>query len=191
MKKFIAMLLALAMVLSLAACGAKTEAPAAEAPKAEAKAEAKAESKSATKVSVFWYDEADVYLSTVRAELNTALETAGINYDKLTALPSANLSLTGATGFYLRTGAYFGDAIGPFLEVGPQAKVSANAGITGKEVLFNTNGTVGIGGNVGAEIKIWKFNFGKKGIPFWIKSKKLWDLDLRFSTDDIINAKPK
>ena len=38
MKKFIAMLLALAMVLSLAACGAKTEAPAAEAPAAEAPA---------------------------------------------------------------------------------------------------------------------------------------------------------
>ena len=35
MKKFIAMLLALVMVLSLAACGAKEEAPAAEAPAAE------------------------------------------------------------------------------------------------------------------------------------------------------------
>ena len=39
MKKIIALLLALAMVLSLAACGGKTEAPAAtEAPKAEAPA---------------------------------------------------------------------------------------------------------------------------------------------------------
>ena len=38
MKKFIALLLALAMVLSLAACGAKTEAPAAEAPATEAAA---------------------------------------------------------------------------------------------------------------------------------------------------------
>ena len=35
MKKIIALLLALAMVLSLAACGGKTEAPA-EAPKADA-----------------------------------------------------------------------------------------------------------------------------------------------------------
>ena len=42
MKKIIAMLLALVMVLGLAACGAK--APAASGPK----------------VSVFWYDEADV-----------------------------------------------------------------------------------------------------------------------------------
>ena len=83
MKKLIAIVLALAMVLSLAACGAKAEAPAAEAPAASAPAAAapKAEAKSETKVSVFWYDEADVYLSTVRAELNTALETAGINYD--------------------------------------------------------------------------------------------------------------
>ena len=32
-------------------------------------------------VSVFWYDESDVYLSSVRAELNKALEDAGIKYD--------------------------------------------------------------------------------------------------------------
>ena len=49
MKKLLAMLLALAMVLSLAACGAKTDAPAAtEAPKAEAPAtEAPAETEAA------------------------------------------------------------------------------------------------------------------------------------------------
>ena len=61
MKKLIAIVLALAMVLSLAACGAKAPA--------------------GPKVSVFWYDEADVYLSTVRSELNKALETAGLAYD--------------------------------------------------------------------------------------------------------------
>ena len=61
MKKLFAIVLALAMVLSLAACGAKAPA--------------------GPKVSVFWYDEADVYLSTVRSELNKALETAGIAYD--------------------------------------------------------------------------------------------------------------
>ena len=61
MKKLIAIVLALALVLSLAACGAKAPA--------------------GPKVSVFWYDEADVYLSTVRSELNKALETAGVAYD--------------------------------------------------------------------------------------------------------------
>ena len=61
MKKILAIVLALAMVLSLAACGAKAPA--------------------GPKVSVFWYDEADVYLSTVRSELNKALETAGLAYD--------------------------------------------------------------------------------------------------------------
>ena len=61
MKKIIALVLALALVLSLAACGGSKPAE--------------------TKVSVFWYDEADVYLSTVRAELNKALEAAGITYD--------------------------------------------------------------------------------------------------------------
>ena len=61
MKKLIAIVLALALVLSLAACGGSKPAE--------------------TKVSVFWYDEADVYLSTVRSELNKALEAAGIAYD--------------------------------------------------------------------------------------------------------------
>ena len=65
MKKIFAIVLALALVLSLAACGAKAPAAASNA----------------TKVSVFWYDEADVYLSTVRAELNKALEAAGVAYD--------------------------------------------------------------------------------------------------------------
>ena len=61
MKKILAIVLALAMVLSLAACG--------DAKPAE------------TKVSVFWYDEADVYLSSVRAELDAELNKAGIKFD--------------------------------------------------------------------------------------------------------------
>ena len=61
MKRILAIVLALVMVLGLAACGGTGS--------------------KETKASVFWYDEADVYLSTVRAELNTALETAGIKYD--------------------------------------------------------------------------------------------------------------
>ena len=62
MKKIFAIVLALALVLSLAACGG-------------------AGKPAETKVSVFWYDEADVYLSTVRSELNKALEAAGVAYD--------------------------------------------------------------------------------------------------------------
>ncbi len=65
MKKILALALALVMVLGLVACGG----------------EAGNAGSDATKVSVFWYDEADVYLSTVRASLNEALEAAGIAYD--------------------------------------------------------------------------------------------------------------
>ena len=63
MKKILAIVLALVMIMSLAACNG-----------------AKDDSKS-TKVSVFWYDEADVYLSSVRSELNAELEKAGVEYD--------------------------------------------------------------------------------------------------------------
>ena len=66
MKKILALLLALAMIMGLAACGGN---------------QGGGNSDAATKVSVFWYDEADVYLSTVRAELNKALEAAGVAYD--------------------------------------------------------------------------------------------------------------
>ena len=66
MKKIIALALALVMMLGLVACGGNG---------------GNAGSDAATKVSVFWYDEADVYLASVRAELNTALEAAGVAYD--------------------------------------------------------------------------------------------------------------
>ena len=62
MKKIIAMLLALAMVLSLAACGG--------APAEKADGE----------VAVFWYTFGDTYLSSVRAAMNEAFAAAGVKY---------------------------------------------------------------------------------------------------------------
>jgi len=63
MKKIIAMLLALALVLSLAACGG---APAAKEEGGE--------------VAVFWYTFGDTYLSSVRAAMNEAFAAAGVKY---------------------------------------------------------------------------------------------------------------
>ena len=82
MKKILAMLLAVVMVFALAACGeekapAETPADTAETP-AEAPAE---EAASDVKATVFWYEESDVYLSTVRDALNKELDAAGIKYD--------------------------------------------------------------------------------------------------------------
>ena len=59
MKKILAILLALVMVLGMTACGGGEVAD----------------------VTVFWYDESDVYLSSVREELNKELEALGITYD--------------------------------------------------------------------------------------------------------------
>ena len=64
MKRFLAIVLALAMVLSLAACGGSGDKKGGN-----------------TKVSVFWYDESDVYLSSVREALNAELEKAGVTFD--------------------------------------------------------------------------------------------------------------
>ena len=63
MKKLIAIVLALVMVMSLAACGG-------------------AGGSGKTKVSVFWYDESDVYLSSVRTALNAELDKLeNVEYD--------------------------------------------------------------------------------------------------------------
>lgn len=72
MKKIIAMLLALVMVLAMAAC----------APSNQGETTNGSESNNSDlKVSVFWYDEGDVYLSSVRSELNKQLDELGITYD--------------------------------------------------------------------------------------------------------------
>lgn len=67
-KKIMALLLVLAMATTmLAACGGGQDAG------GNAGGEIKA--------SVFWYEESDVYLSTVRTALNKELDAAGIKYD--------------------------------------------------------------------------------------------------------------
>jgi len=70
MKKFLALALAFVMMFSLAACGGGNEAPAGD------------EGADKVQVEVFWYDESDVYLSSVRNELNTKLDAMeGISYN--------------------------------------------------------------------------------------------------------------
>ncbi len=72
MKKILAMVLALVMVCGLVACGGNGG--------EETKGSDNAQG-SNIKASVFWYDEADVYLSTVREALHKELDAAGIKYD--------------------------------------------------------------------------------------------------------------
>lgn len=80
MKKFLALLLALCMVLSLVACGStETSTPAAEG-SAAAEGSTAAAATTEGEVAVFWYTFNDTYLSSVRKAMNTALETAGVNY---------------------------------------------------------------------------------------------------------------
>ena len=79
MKKLLAIVLAMVMVLSLAACGGSS-APAADAPAADAPA-AEAPAADAAKVVVFWYDESDVFMGVVRDNMNKECEALGITPD--------------------------------------------------------------------------------------------------------------
>ena len=72
MKKILAIALALVMALAMVACAKPADAPVAE----EA-----APAEDAAKVVVFWYDESDVYLSSVRDAMNTEFAALGITPD--------------------------------------------------------------------------------------------------------------
>ena len=85
MKKLIALLLALVMILSMTACGgsaapAATEAPKADAPAAEAPAAPAEPAGIDGEIAVFWYTFGDTYLSSVRAAMNEAFAAAGLEY---------------------------------------------------------------------------------------------------------------
>ena len=83
MKKALALLLALVMVISMAACGSKTTpsttaattpAPAGNETKAQVEA-------SELKVGVFYYTFADTYISSVRTALDAQLDSLGVTYN--------------------------------------------------------------------------------------------------------------
>lgn len=82
MKKFLAMLLALCMVLSLAACGSEgSTAKGSAAGSAPEAAGSTADAPAAGgEVSVFYYTFNDTYISSVRTALDAALTAAGVNF---------------------------------------------------------------------------------------------------------------
>ena len=84
MKKFLALLLALTMVLAMTACGGTKETPAATtAAAAPAATEAAPEAPVASelKVGVFYYTFADTYISSVRTALDAQLDSLGVTYN--------------------------------------------------------------------------------------------------------------
>ena len=86
MKKILALVLALVMAFSLAACGGTetTETTAAAAAEGDAVAETTAAAAEAAgvdgEVAIFWYTFGDTYLSSVRAAMDAAWDAAGIKY---------------------------------------------------------------------------------------------------------------
>ena len=83
MKKILALVLALVMVLSLAACGGTTTTETTAAPVEggdTASTTAAAAAGVDGEVAIFWYTFGDTYLSSVRAAMDAAWDAAGIKY---------------------------------------------------------------------------------------------------------------
>lgn len=91
-KKILALVLALVLVCSLAACGstntpATTSGKTPEGTKDSGKTTTGAQ-KTDDKVGVFWYTFSDTYLSSVRAAMNSAFDAAGVSYQDYDASSS-------------------------------------------------------------------------------------------------------
>lgn len=98
MKKIISFALALAMVLSLAACGAKeeaAEAPAAEAPAAEAAAPAEE-----AVAGVCWYNFGDTFIANARSTLNAAAENGPVKVVDADSLNDVATQTSNINNFY-------------------------------------------------------------------------------------------
>ncbi len=84
MKKILAMLLAVCMILSMAACGSSESSTTAgsttDGSTEATDSTADAPAASGGEVSVFYYSYADTYISSVRTALDAALTSAGVNY---------------------------------------------------------------------------------------------------------------
>ena len=98
MKKLIAMLLALVMVLGLVACGGNTAPAATEAPKAEAPAAPAATEAPATEAPAA---AGSVYYLNFKPEQDEAWQNLAVEYTKLTGVPVT--VLTAASGTYEET----------------------------------------------------------------------------------------
>ncbi len=98
MKKLLALVLALVMVLSLAACGAKeeaAEAPAAEAPAAEAAAPAEE-----AVAGVCWYNFGDTFIANARSTLNAAAENGPVKVVDADSLNDVATQTSNINNFY-------------------------------------------------------------------------------------------
>lgn len=78
-KKLVSLLLALAMVFALAACGGDTQGTQ-ESQNPGASASGGESTNGAAKVAVFYYNYADTYIASVRTALDAALDAAGVTY---------------------------------------------------------------------------------------------------------------
>ena len=116
MKKLIAMLLALAMVLSLAACGS-SEPAATEAPKADAPAATEAATEAAPDYTTMTIDELKPLIETITAGKLTMVTSPDFAPYEFYALDEAGTP--SLAGFDIALGQYIADFIGLELEIIP------------------------------------------------------------------------
>lgn len=103
-----------------------------------------------------------------------------------TPIFAGNIEASAKAGLYLKGAVMLGGVAGPTLKVGPYLKAKAKASMKMNEVKGNVAAKVslslGVDGEVGAQVKVWKWDLGEWKQPFKIFENEIWsrewDLDL-------------
>ncbi|MDY4058848.1 MAG: hypothetical protein SOY63_03470 [Alloprevotella sp.] len=114
------------------------------------------------------------------SSINSSSVTSSAGLDKIETALKGTLT----SGIFLYSNVMLYGCAGPELSMGPSIKANVTAEATVKDdkttLSLSTDGSINLGGEIGAKIKIWKWTIGSwsKKFSFW--KKELWDYEISY-----------
>lgn len=112
--------------------------------------------------------------------INSSSVTSSAGLDKIETALKGTLT----SGIYLYANVMLYGCAGPELSMGPSVEANVAAAATVKDdkttLSLSTDGSIDLGGEIGAKIKIWKWTIGSwnKKFSFW--KKELWNYETSY-----------
>ena len=114
------------------------------------------------------------------SSINSSSVTSSADLDKIETALKGTLT----SGIFLYSNVMLYGCAGPELSMGPSIEANVTAAATVKDdkttLSLSTDGSIDLGGEIGAKIKIWKWTIGSwsKKFSFW--KKELWNYETSY-----------